>query len=203
MKKLYLAFLCCLVCGRAMAVERPFLKVDCFPELKIFEVRLFRFEQTPNGENFLDKAGFVGGPEYELLKEKYALIHEYEFMRDVPRSEKDNFMVKECVIGEAKYTIRIDHWGTHISKGDVDLAKGIFFESAWNDWALWQLIYNAERQEFLLSGATMDGLELRFSFSSKEGSVLDEDVIKGKIRTVDKNSGYKKSVAPLLINFDD
>ncbi len=176
------AFLFCLIGGNAFAVEWPFLKVDCVPELEFFEVRLLRFEKIlDGGKNFLVSSAYQESFEYELLKEKYGIIHEYEFTRDVSRSEKDNYMIKECVIGEDKYTIRIDHWGTRITKGEVELAKELFFESAWADWQIEQLIYNAKKQEFLVSGQFTPKLpHLNFLFSTRDGAVLDDEVIKKK-----------------------
>ncbi len=181
MKKLCLIVLLCLFAVTVKAVEWPYLKVDCVPELSFFEVRLLEFEQIPNKESFLDKSNFIGSSEYKFLKEKYGIIHEYGFVRDIPRTPDDNYMTKECVIGEDKYTIHIDHWGTTISKGDIVLAKELFFDSAWTDWILYRLIYNAKQQKFLVSGMFTFNLPiLNFSFSTKEGKVLDENVIKAK-----------------------
>lgn len=181
MKKLCLAFLFCLLSANSFALVWPVLKVDCVPELNFFEVRLLRFEQIPGKESFLDKSASIGSSEYKFLKEKYGIIHEYSYVRYNPRTPDDNYMSKECVIGEDKYTINIDHRGTTISKGNVVLAKELFFSSAWTDWTIWRLIYNAKQQEFLVSGEFTFNLPLLyFRFSTKDGGVLDENVIKAK-----------------------
>lgn len=183
MKKLCLVFLFCLFGTNSFAMVWPVLKVDCVPELDFFEVRLLRFEQIPNKGSFLDNSDSIGSSEYELLKEKYGIIHEYKFVRDVPRQWNDNSMIKECVISGKTYTIEISHSGTTIMKGKETIAKELFFSSAWNDWTIWHLTYNAKRQEFLVLGEfSFDLPVLHFSFSTKGGAVLDEGVIKEKAK---------------------
>lgn len=209
MSKLCLAFLCYFLGGTALAVERPFLKAECLPELGIFEVRLLRFEQVPD-MSFLDKSNKAGSAEYELLKDKYGIIYEYQVVKDEERKASDNFLTKECVIFGAKYVIQIDHWGTTISKDGVLLADKIFFESAWNEWQIFHLIYNVKRQEFIVGGVFAAGLPmLYFSFSTKGNKVLTEDVIekKGEVfleKLIQKNGmiRYYEAMNPIVIDYD-
>lgn len=162
---------------------QPGLRVDCVPELNFFEVRLLKFVEIPDRNTFWDKAGEVGSNEYEFLRDKYGIIHEYHAYRNQIPSPDDNSMTKKCVISGKTYTIEISHSGTTIMKGKETIAKELFFSSAWNDWTIWHLTYNAKRQEFLVLGEfSFDLPVLHFSFSTKGGAVLDEGVIKEKAK---------------------
>lgn len=214
MRKLWFVLIVCFwaVCGEARAVVRPFLKLDCLPELGIFEIRVLRFEQGVRETDltFLDMAGRNGSKEYELLKDKYGIMAEYQVVRDNPRQPDDNEMIKECVIDKEKYVIKSNDFGTTVLRNDTVLAKEIFFESAWNEWFILGLIYNAGREEFIVNGGFAFGLPpLYFLFSTKGGAVLDKEAIEEKGRAFleelavkDGLIRYDRALFPIAIDKD-
>ncbi len=164
--------------AQALGRGRSFLKVDCIPELEIFEIRQLNFYRPycykKKQTAFWDKAEQDGSEEYKLLKDKYGVIREASSNLGQPIFD-GNKLEKKCVLRGKEYTIVINILGLSIEQGDKVLVNDLYF-SYYNKlymWDIYSLTFDAKTEKFVIGERPYMGKSMMyFQYSpAKEGTL--------------------------------
>ncbi len=181
--------------AQALGRGRSFLKVDCIPELEIFEIRQLNFYRPYCNKKkqtaFWDKAEQDGSEEYKLLKDKYGIIREASSNLGQPIFD-GNKLEKKCVLRGKEYTIIINILGLSIEQGDNVLVNDLYF--SYNNtlymWDIYSLTFDAKTEKFVIGERPYVGYPMMyFQYSPAKEGTLNPSMMDKKSKEVTKRYG--------------